>query len=147
MGLANQRAGPRRRCNDVVFWGLASRRSLGLVLMIGCRHLLVVQVHPGLMSWGILSRPCGTGLGGIYTQDLRPGLLSAVPSGLSRYTLSASLFQQVLSKPADRNRRSLRYAPVGMTNLRAVAHLGMGGGGWTESRKELIWTTPLRNAF
>jgi hypothetical protein len=26
----------------------------------------------------------------------------------------------------------LRYAPVGMTNLRAAAHLGMGGGGWTE---------------
>jgi hypothetical protein len=29
----------------------------------------------------------------------------------------------------------LRYAPVGMTNLSAVAHLGMGGGGWTESKK------------
>jgi len=28
---------------------------------------------------------------------------------------------------------------VGMTKLRAVAHLGMSGGGWTES-KELIWT-------
>ena len=27
---------------------------------------------------------------------------------------------------------SLRYAPVGMTKWRAVAHLGMGGGGWTE---------------
>ena len=25
----------------------------------------------------------------------------------------------------------LRYAPVGMTNFRAVAHLGMSGGGWT----------------
>ena len=24
-----------------------------------------------------------------------------------------------------------RVAPVGMTNLRTVAHLGMGGGGWT----------------
>ncbi len=33
----------------------------------------------------------------------------------------------------------LRYAPVGMTNFRAVAHLGMSGGGWTESKK-LIWT-------
>jgi hypothetical protein len=29
----------------------------------------------------------------------------------------------------------LRYAPVGMTNLRAVAHLGMGGGGWTEPKE------------
>jgi hypothetical protein len=27
----------------------------------------------------------------------------------------------------------LRFAPVGMTNLRAVARLGLGGGGWTES--------------
>jgi hypothetical protein len=27
---------------------------------------------------------------------------------------------------------SLRYAPVGMTKLKAAARLGMGGGGWTE---------------
>src|SRR5271169_6871414 len=34
------------------------------------------------------------------------------------------------------HRRSLRYAPVdGMTKLRAVAHLGMRGGGWTDSKK------------
>jgi hypothetical protein len=26
-------------------------------------------------------------------------------------------------------------SPVGMTKLRAVAHLGMRGGGWTESKK------------
>jgi hypothetical protein len=30
----------------------------------------------------------------------------------------------------------LRCASVGMTTLRAVAHLGMGGGGWTESAKQ-----------
>jgi hypothetical protein len=29
----------------------------------------------------------------------------------------------------------LRFAPVGMTKLRVVAHLGMVGGGWTESKK------------
>jgi len=43
------------------------------------------------------------------------------------------------------NCRSLRCATLrfhgtpgqgGMTNLRAVAHLGMGGGGWTESSNE-----------
>ena len=34
----------------------------------------------------------------------------------------------------------LRYAPVGMTNFRAVAHLGMSGAGWTESKK-LVWTS------
>ncbi len=26
-----------------------------------CQHSLVIRVHPGLVSWGILSRPCGTG--------------------------------------------------------------------------------------
>jgi hypothetical protein len=29
--------------------------------------------------------------------------------------------------------RKFGYAPVGMTNLRAMTHLGMGGGGWTDS--------------
>jgi hypothetical protein len=43
-----------------------------------------------------------------------------------------------------------RSAPVGMTKLNAVAHLGMSGGGWTDSKK-LIWTKlilsrPLRQA-
>jgi hypothetical protein len=27
-----------------------------------------------------------------------------------------------------------------MTKLRAVAHLGFSGGGWTESKKKLNWT-------
>jgi hypothetical protein len=31
--------------------------------------------------------------------------------------------------------RKSRSAPVGMTNLRAVAYVDMGGGGWTESKK------------
>jgi hypothetical protein len=61
-----------------------------------------------------------------------------------------------------RSGQSLRYAtsdflsrksgsaPVGMTKLRGVAHLGTSGGGWTESKK-LIWTRltlsrPLRRA-
>jgi hypothetical protein len=49
----------------------------------GCHSIHAVQVHPGLTSWGIFSRPFGTDLGrGVWTQDLRPGLLSAVPSGL-----------------------------------------------------------------
>src|ERR1700677_233308 len=34
------------------------------------------------MSWDILSRPCGTARWLLLTQDLRPGLLSAVPTGL-----------------------------------------------------------------
>ncbi len=28
--------------------------------------------------------------------------------------------------------QEIRVSPVGMTNLRAVANLGMSGGGWTE---------------
>src|SRR5580658_3969417 len=48
-------------------------------------------VHPGLTSWVILSRPRSTSSGQALrdwvvskslTQDLRPGLLSAVPTGL-----------------------------------------------------------------
>jgi hypothetical protein len=38
--------------------------------MIGCRHSRAIQVYPGLTSWVILSRPCGTGLAG----DLYPAL-------------------------------------------------------------------------
>jgi hypothetical protein len=44
----------------------------------------------------------------------------------------------------------LRFATVGMTNFRVAAHLGSGGGGWTESNKEvptptkeLIWTSMI----
>jgi hypothetical protein len=36
----------------------------------------------------------------------------------------------------------LRCAPVGMTNWGAAAHLGMGGGGWTESTKQELHTYP-----
>jgi hypothetical protein len=43
------------------------------------------------------------------------------------------------------------YARVGMTNLKAVAHLGMDGGGWTEHTAiatNLIWLARvLFNAF
>jgi hypothetical protein len=52
------------------------------VLMIACRYSCAVQVHPGLTSWGILSRPCGTGRGGYVYPGFHPGLLSAVPTGL-----------------------------------------------------------------
>jgi hypothetical protein len=36
------------------------------------QHSRAVQVHPGLTSWVILSRPCGTCLRG----NLHPGLTS-----------------------------------------------------------------------
>jgi hypothetical protein len=41
-------------------------------LVIGCQHSRAAQVHPGLTSWVILSRPCGTCLGG----NVHPGLAS-----------------------------------------------------------------------
>ena len=41
-----------------------------------------VQLHPGLMSWDILVVPAGLVSAAMYTQDLRPRLLSAVPTGL-----------------------------------------------------------------
>jgi hypothetical protein len=37
----------------------------------------------------------------------------------------------------------LRYAPVGMTKWRAAAHIGMGGGGWTEETAGLSF--PLQS--
>jgi hypothetical protein len=52
--------------------------------MIAPQHSRAVQVHPGLTSWGIFSRPFGTGLGCYLYPGLRPGLLSVVPMGLVR---------------------------------------------------------------
>src|SRR6202522_1786200 len=40
--------------------------------MVANQHSRAVQVHPGLASWGILSRPCGTGL----ARNVHPGLTS-----------------------------------------------------------------------
>jgi hypothetical protein len=47
---------------------------------------LIVQspANPGLASWGIFSRPFGTDPLSVATQDSRPGLLSAVPTGLRK---------------------------------------------------------------
>jgi hypothetical protein len=44
-------------------------KRIGLALDDACQHFRAVQVHPGLTSWGILSRPYGTGLDGMFTQD------------------------------------------------------------------------------
>jgi hypothetical protein len=33
----------------------------------------------------------------------------------------------------------LRFAPVGMTKLGVAAHLGSGGGGWTEVNQRERW--------
>jgi hypothetical protein len=49
-------------------------------------------VHPGLTSWGILSRPCGTGLDEFVYPGLRPGLFSTVPTGLIAIWAKADLF-------------------------------------------------------
>ena len=46
---------------------------------------------PRISSWDILSRPYGTVLGFLPTQDSRPGLLSAVPAGLFWEVLTQTL--------------------------------------------------------
>jgi|SRR5580658_10033123 hypothetical protein len=57
--------------------------------------LFAIRASPGLTSWDILSRPCGTGLGGNVYPGLRPGLLSAVPTGLNLEG-SCRLFSPIL---------------------------------------------------
>jgi hypothetical protein len=42
-----------------------------------CQHSGVVRVHPGLASWGILSRPCGTGPSLSSTPRTTPDFLHA----------------------------------------------------------------------
>ena len=42
---------------------------IGFDLDAACRHSLVVRAHPGRTSWDVLSRPYGTGLEGMFTQD------------------------------------------------------------------------------
>ena len=49
-------------------------------------------VYPGLTSWAILSRPCGTGLDEFVYPGLRPGLFSTVPTGLIAIWAKADLF-------------------------------------------------------
>jgi hypothetical protein len=39
-------------------------------------------------------------------------------------------------------RAQLQIPSLGMTNWRAVAHLGMGGGGWTDSTNQDLHTYP-----
>src|ERR1700691_1122409 len=63
-----------------------SQRESGWLWMIANQYSRAVQVHPGLTSWGILSRPYGTGLGG----NVHPGLTSwatlSRPCGTDRDT-------------------------------------------------------------
>jgi len=44
---------------DPTFVAGAERAMVGLGDRL--QHLGAIQVRPGLTSWGILSRPCGTG--------------------------------------------------------------------------------------
>jgi hypothetical protein len=54
------------------------------VLMISCRYSCALQVHPGLTSWGILSRPCGTGRGGYVYPGLASWATLSRPFGTDR---------------------------------------------------------------
>jgi hypothetical protein len=58
-----------------------------------CRHLRAVPVHPGLASWGILSRPYGTGRGGnVYPRTDVLGYFQPSLRDWFRYTLISGLF-------------------------------------------------------
>jgi hypothetical protein len=70
-----------------------------------------VQVHPGLTSWDIFSRPCGTGLGCYLYPGLRPGLLSAVPTGLVSVVISTQDFVLGYSQPSLRDWSRLLSLP------------------------------------
>ena len=48
--------------------------------------LLAIQVHPGLTSWVILSRPCGTGLAGERTPSTACWATFSRPFGTGTYT-------------------------------------------------------------
>jgi hypothetical protein len=75
--------------------------------VITCRHLRAVQVHPGLTSWVILSRPCGTDPCCHLNPGLRPGLLSAVPTGL----IAVGMYTQDCAEfPARWSRRARETA-------------------------------------
>src|SRR5580692_3167057 len=70
-----------------------------------------VQVHPGLTSWDIFSRPCGTGLGCYLYPGLRPGLLSAVPAGLVSVVIFTQDFVLGYSQPSLRDWSRLLSLP------------------------------------
>ena len=56
-----------------------------------CQHSRVVQVHPGLTSWGIFSRPYGTGLDGNVYPGLTSWAILSRPCGTDRDLLVADL--------------------------------------------------------
>ena len=68
---------------------------MSLLFVVGyARQSCAAKLHPGLASWGILSRPSGTSLGG----NVDPGLTSwatfSRPSGL--IAISKTIGQQYI---------------------------------------------------
>jgi hypothetical protein len=73
--------------------------------MIAPQHSRAVQVHPGLTSWDIFSRPYGTGLGG----NVNPGLTSWATLSRPYGTGSASaLIAELFSASAVHTCRSTK---------------------------------------
>jgi hypothetical protein len=65
-----------------------------------------------------------------------PGPLSLFPVELGGVgELHAAFRNESSTRGCVRRRVAGNPGPVGMTKLRAVAHLGTSGGGWTESKK------------
>src|ERR1700678_1439778 len=74
-------------------------------------HLRAVQVPRGLTSWGILNRPYGTVPSSHSYPGLRPGLFSAVPSGLFIPLISTQDCVLGHSQPSLRDCSFLSFLP------------------------------------
>src|ERR1700678_1533071 len=86
--------------------GVLVSKRIGWLWMIARQHSRVVRAHPGLTSWGILSRPYGTSSGG----NVHPGLTSW-----------ATLSRPFGTGPIQSTAHSARRASVGFTEAALLA--------------------------
>ena len=95
-------------------------------------------VHRGLSSWGILSRPCGTDLGG----NVHPGLTSWSTLSQSCPNWFFAVVLPIHQRKHCMEAQTHFVIPTGakrsggMAKWKVVAHHGICGGGWTESAQQ-----------
>jgi hypothetical protein len=90
--------------------------------MIAPQHSRAVQVHPGLTSWDIFSRPYGTGLGG----NVNPGLTSWA-------TLSRPFGTQFVSRVLTQGFKAAKNAKDGHPSIAPISCTQL----WTGPRVRL----------
>jgi hypothetical protein len=74
-------------------------------------------------------------------QEIRVGITKKV-SRVLRYPTQAKTGLEWGTQRVLTMKHPKKSQPLGMTNWRAVAHLGMGGGGWTDSTNQDLQTYP-----